>query len=265
VGEVTGVQTLAVRPKRPRSRSVKVYSMFDGEPGVHAIVRYSGDPDEFTALAHAWLAENIEHSVFFDYPVAVVAPELRWFRMNPYSGDDYGWSLGFPTGPGRGNWLGSYLKVVKIGCSECKYLHGAHHPGGCLNTGIVGFQTCQMSLPGARKSNEVIHLVRVRGRAPGRLGGTPGPTMCGVDRHGPDVGFVMGGGTVGPDMRIRACYQCVHQAKREFPGLPVSTSFREFAQAYVDAGMTMGGTWKGRLTPTPGSPGDWAVRGLVTV
>lgn len=266
---MTDTQTVvAVRPKRPRTKPVKVYPLLDAEEDVHAIIRYSGDPDEFTALAQAWLADQSEHTLFFDYPVAVVAPKLQWFRMNPYDGDDYSWTLGLPTGPGRGNWQGSFLKVVKVGCSECKYLNGAHHPGGCLNANIVGLQTCQMSgaVPGFRPvSDTTIHLVRVRGRTPGRLGGTPGPTLCDMDRMAQGIGFSMGGGTTWPDMNAKACYQCVHVARRQFPGLPVTTSPRQFAQAYIDAGMTMGGTWADRLTPTPGTPGSWAAREIATV
>jgi hypothetical protein len=250
---------------RPRTKPTKVYRLLDGDPDVHAVIRYSGDPDEFTALAHAWLAEKIDRSVFFDYPIAVEPPQLRWFRHNPYDGDDYSWTLGTPTGPGRGNWQGSYLKVVRIGCSQCRYLHGAHHPGGCLNANIVGLQTCQMTPGGLeararRKAEQMIHLVRVRGRVPGNSGGTPGPTLCDLDRFGPGVSFSMGGGATWEGMNLRACYMCVRVAQREFPNAPVTTSMREFAQLFVDQNVPVSKNWADRLTPTLGTPGAWALQ-----
>lgn len=242
---------------RRRAPYGKVYRLLDDDSP--AIVRYSGDPDEYYALAHAWLIMN-GPDLFYDHPIALGPPSLQWFRMNPYPGDDYAWTLGFPAGPGRGNWRGSYLTVVKIGCSECQYLNGTHHPGGCLNEGVTGLTTCMLTPAKSewmqestrRRAKQMIHLVR------SRPGGTPGHTLCDIDRFGPGVSFDMGGGYTWQGVKFTACYMCVRSAKRDFPGLPVSTSMREFAQLFIDQAVPIEKTWA-ELAPTLGTPGAWAL------
>jgi len=230
-----------------RRRPVQVYRLFDGDPGQVAIVRYSGDPDEYTAVAHTWLADQIgDGTLVFDYPIGVVAPRPRWFRMNPYNGDEYGWTLGLPSGPGRGNWFGSFLTVTAIGCSQCQYLHGAHHPAGCLNADIDGLITLQFG--GQRVSDRhplsrlTVHAVRSRRSRPGLAGGTPGPTLCDIDRFFPDgPGWSVGGGVMGPGMKFHACYLCGQVARRDFPGLAISGSL-QLAQAFAaDTGVPLAG------------------------
>lgn len=244
-------------PKKKRPAYAKVYNLIDSDEP--AVVRYSGDPDEYYALAWSWLMD--EHGLFYDHPIAVAPPQPRWFRMNAYQGDDYGWLLGFADGPGRGNWLGSYLRIVKIGCSECRCLHG-RHADGCLNAGIVGLETCMLTLAPApgfpkrtrRRAADMIHLVRMRST------GTPGPTLCGLDRFGPGTSFSMGGGYTYQGQHLRACYMCVKVARREFPGLKVNTGMREFAQLFVSDGLPVADSWA-TLTPDPGTPGAWALAG----
>lgn len=72
-----------------------------------------------------------------------------------------------------------------------------------------------------------VHLVR---RA--ASGGTPGPTLCGVDRFADDApGWSVGGGTTGPDIVHTPCPGCTDMARQEFLGLPVCGSIggREMA------------------------------------
>ena len=64
-----------------------------------------------------------------------------------------------------------------------------------------------------------VHLVRSRKREHG--GGTPGPTLCGIDRSGPNVGWSVGGGVSGPDITHTPCPGCSQAARQLFPGLPV--------------------------------------------
>lgn len=66
-------------------------------------------------------------------------------------------------------------------------------------------------------ADNLAHLVR------GTRRGTPGPTLCGVDRFAEDSpGFSVGGGvTPHGVVAFDACPGCVETAKREFPGLPV--------------------------------------------
>lgn len=228
-----------------RRRPGRVYRLLDSDtPGVQAVVRYSGDPDEFVALAHAWLIQT--EGSFFDAPYAIAAPELAWFRFNPESSDEYAWQLGHPTGPGRGNWRGSLLRLVQIGCSECRYLHGRHDPSGCLNADIDGLVTLQF---GGRDVSDhhpmsrlTVHAVRSRGSRPGRMGGTPGPTLCDIDRFSPGTqGWSVGGGVIDRNMQFHACYLCGQKARRDFPGLPISGSL-PLAKAFAaGAGVPLAG------------------------
>lgn len=66
----------------------------------------------------------------------------------------------------------------------------------------------------------LVHLVRSRKREHG--GGTPGSTLCGIDRStqcGP--GWSVGGGVSGPDIPHTPCPGCIQAARQHFPGVPV--------------------------------------------
>lgn len=66
---------------------------------------------------------------------------------------------------------------------------------------IVAYATCQM---GAARGQYVTHLVR---SAFG--GGTPGPTLCGIDRFAPtSPGWSIAGGVTGGDTRDTPCPDC---------------------------------------------------------
>jgi hypothetical protein len=88
------------------------------------------------------------------------------------------------------------------------------------NTTVIYLATLQFHWGGLFDTNphdDLVHLVR------GTQSGTPGPTLCGIDRlakGGP--GWSVGGGVTGPHIRHDPCPSCVTTAEREFPGLPVA-------------------------------------------
>jgi len=64
-----------------------------------------------------------------------------------------------------------------------------------------------------------VHLVRETRR------GTPGPTLCGIDRFAADgPGWSRGGGISGPGIIHKPCPGCASAARGQFPGLPVTGS-----------------------------------------
>lgn len=212
-----------------RSTLGKVHRLLDAEAGTVAVVRYSGDPDEFTALAHGWLMD--EDGELYG-TVSVLPPQPRLYRMNPESSDEYTWALGFPDRPGRGTWLGALLKVKQIGCSDCGALYG-RHTVPCRNLGITSLVTLQFAGNGKAYgplAATTIHAVRSRAG-----GGTPGPTLCDLDRFTTGTpGWSLGGGHAGPAMKFTACWLCVRTANRDLPGLPIH-GMREHAEPFTAA------------------------------
>lgn len=85
---------------------------------------------------------------------------------------------------------------------------------------VAALETCQFSWGGlfdSRPASREIHLVRAART------GTPGPTLCGIDRFGPDTpGFSMGGGISDPS--AIACPACVKVADLDYPLQPVRGS-----------------------------------------
>lgn len=64
-----------------------------------------------------------------------------------------------------------------------------------------------------------VHLVRQTRT------GTPGPTLCGIDRFATDgPGWSRGGGISGPNITHKPCPGCASTAREQFPGLPVTGS-----------------------------------------
>lgn len=58
-----------------------------------------------------------------------------------------------------------------------------------------------------------VHLVRSTGS------GTPGPTLCGIDRFAQDTpGWSVGGGVTGPGITHTPCPRCAQVARDQFPG-----------------------------------------------
>ena len=79
---------------------------------------------------------------------------------------------------------------------------------------VVGYQACQFSWGGlldGLPAEHAIHLVRRT------KNGTPGPTLCGIDRFAKDgPGWSMGGGFIDPE--ATACEGCDRERD---PSLPV--------------------------------------------
>jgi hypothetical protein len=101
---------------------------------------------------------------------------------------------------------------------------------------IVYLATLQFSWGGlfdSKPADEAIHLIR------GARRGTPGPTLCGIDRFvkgGP--GWSVGGGVTGPMHTHKACAVCQEQAQGDFDGLPIAGMF-----AHLFAGATYRSAW----------------------
>jgi hypothetical protein len=86
---------------------------------------------------------------------------------------------------------------------------------------VTGLVTLQFSWGGLFDSRPAdgyaVHLVRCTDR------GTPGPTLCGIDRfHSGTPGWSVGGGLSGPDIVHTPCPGCTEAAREQFPGLAVT-------------------------------------------
>lgn len=213
-----------------KRKPYKVYSLGDAERHVHAVVRYDGDPDVFTALAGQWMRANLDGH--YDMPIALCPPEPRLYRWNPADNwSDYPIVLGEPSRPGRGVWTGSLLRVVPVGCEDCQRMRGRGHAEGCVNAGVTNLITLQF---GGRRSvygPTWIHAVRQRAN-----GGTPGDTLCGIPRFDKETpGWSIGGGEEVEGMR--GCYLCRNWARDLFPGLPIH-GVLPFAVAFANDGGT---------------------------
>lgn len=219
-------------------RQPQVHELFDGDPDVYGVCRYSGDPDEFTTLVNDWLAREKEG--YFDAPMRALPPEPRLYRMNPDPTREYGWLLAAVDNPGRGVWTGSLIKLVRNGCRECQQVGGGHTEG-CLNADITGLTTLQFQgerkRAGAPFSLLTVHAVRSRQARPGLAGGTPGPTLCDINRFsrsGETPVWSVGGGVMGGELdgKFRGCYLCIRVAAEDLPGVPISGSL-PLAEAFT--------------------------------
>lgn len=84
--------------------------------------------------------------------------------------------------------------------------------------GLVTLQTSWGGLfdPRPTADNYAVHLVRATDR------GTPGPTLCGIDRFADDApGWSVGGGVSGPGIKHTPCQGCADVARRDFRDLPI--------------------------------------------
>lgn len=110
---------------------------------------------------------------------------------------------------------------------------------GCpKDPAIRALATLQFSTGGLFDSKPVddyaVHLVRSTNR------GTPGATLCGIDRFAKEgPGWSVGGGISGGSIVHPACEGCVAAARAEFPGLPIVGSVgaveMRVALAYAEA------------------------------
>lgn len=88
---------------------------------------------------------------------------------------------------------------------------------------VIALSTLQFSWGGLFDGREAdgyqVHLVR------STPNGTPGPTLCGIDRFAKDApGWSVGGGMGGPNITHKPCAGCADAAREQFPGLPVTGS-----------------------------------------
>ncbi|QOP64954.1 hypothetical protein SEA_BRYNNIE_56 [Arthrobacter phage Brynnie] len=88
---------------------------------------------------------------------------------------------------------------------------------------VVALATLQFSRGGlfdGRPVGPEIHLVRMVAN-----GGTPGPTLCGLDRFAKDApGWSVGGGITGAGIEVRPCPGCEGVAFQLYDAAPVWTS-----------------------------------------
>jgi hypothetical protein len=97
---------------------------------------------------------------------------------------------------------------------------------------VTGLSTLQFLSGGLMQERPVdgyrVHLVRSTER------GTPGPTLCGIDRFHPDTaGWSVGGGLSGPGITHERCPGCA-KGLSGFVGLPISGLGHEAFDAQVE-------------------------------
>jgi hypothetical protein len=230
-------------------RLTEVYSLGEAPAKVEGVVRCSGDVDEFTALAQAYLRRHRDGR--YDAPMALAPPVFRWWRWVPTPRGEFDRVLYEAAGPGRGAWLGAVIRVTQIGCSLCQLL-GGRHTEACLNDNITGLVTCQFSRDKKGPLSPAwIHAVRVRGRQTGRpahpTANTPGPTLCDISRFSGDGGLLtdgtacwqLGGAAIEPGVTYRGCYLCGKIAHDELPGRPILGA-RRYAEVFAeDTGVAL--------------------------
>jgi hypothetical protein len=87
---------------------------------------------------------------------------------------------------------------------------------------VVALSTLQFAWGGlvdAQPADELVHLVRVANP------GTPGPTLCSIDRFATgSPGWSVGGGITGPNRTLTPCRGCLAVAGRDYPNLPIEGS-----------------------------------------
>jgi hypothetical protein len=86
---------------------------------------------------------------------------------------------------------------------------------------VVALTTLQFASGGLLNSRPVdgytVHLIRRMAD-----GGTPGPTLCGIDRFAKgSAGWSVSGGISGPNIVHTPCPDCAKVARAEFAGVPV--------------------------------------------
>ena len=86
---------------------------------------------------------------------------------------------------------------------------------------VIGLVTLQFLSGGLFDGKPVdgyaVHLIRSTKR------GTPGPTLCMIDRFHPrSAGWSVGGGVSGPGIVHKPCPGCTEAARDQFPGLAIT-------------------------------------------
>lgn len=121
-----------------------------------------------------------------------------------------------------------------------------------MNDDVTALTTLQFSWGGLFDSSPAdgyaVHLVRSTKQ------GTPGPTLCGIDRFAKDgPGWSLGGGISGPNITHKPCLGCVSVATGLFGGLPITGSIgaAEMRAAIAACGRL------GRQINNPSGPPTW--------
>ncbi|MFJ4168363.1 hypothetical protein ACIPY3_02520 [Paenarthrobacter sp. NPDC089714] len=116
---------------------------------------------------------------------------------------------------------------------------------------VVALATLQFTSGGlfdGRPADKRIHLVRMTDS------GTPGPTICGIDRfdkNGP--GWSVGGGISGPGIEAMACPGCEAVAQRDYSAAPVwGSTFADLFRKHRKAPHSV------RNLPVVATEGQWA-------
>jgi hypothetical protein len=106
---------------------------------------------------------------------------------------------------------------------------------------VVYLATLQFSVGGLFDGEPLsnrVHLIR------GTHRGTPGPTLCGIERMQRDEngkligpGFSVGGGIIDSRVTYECCRDCAETARRDFSGVPVAGArpFSDVCAAAVGA------------------------------
>lgn len=87
-----------------------------------------------------------------------------------------------------------------------------------MDSEVTSLSTLQFAVGGLVDATTdcVVHLVRAT------RSGTPGPTLCGIDRFAPTTpGWSIRGGVDAPTMTHTPCGRCVKKAARDYADLPV--------------------------------------------
>lgn len=116
---------------------------------------------------------------------------------------------------------------------------------------VVGLSTLQFHVGDLFDAKPVdgyrVHLVRETKM------GTPGPTLCGIDRfHPQSAGWSVRGGVSGPGIEHLPCEGCAATRAADFPELPVRGLGREAhpAAASAVASHTEGRRWSTQCSET---------------
>lgn len=149
-------------------------------------------------------------------------------RVDPvdavYAAQAHGHIVGLNPQPGSPN---AWRWTCRCGDSvffTAGQIHGPAADNACpepttMNT-VVYLATCQFAWGGmfdGKAVDDLLHLVR------GTLQGTPGDTLCGIDRFAADTpGWSIGGGITEHGQTFTPCPGCVTTARDLYPGVPAA-------------------------------------------
>lgn len=200
--------------------------------------RSAGHPGKHVDLWHA--------QPWADADPPLMSVFLRWDDPNATLGYDFERvtipavcsTCGGPRGIPRHGRIGSkngdewenpcgHVETTQAMREEARAFAAARGPVTGDGRLVVKLSTLQWSVGGLFDSKTVpgwdVCLVTAVER-----GGTPGPTLCGIDRFRKDPpvpGWSVGGGVRGPGIENKACKGCAAVAREKYPDLPVYGTF----------------------------------------